>query len=50
MVEGWEAGVAADEHAAAELGSRLADRLLAEGAGAILSEVRSADAPAVTEP
>lgn len=50
MVEGREAGVAADENEAADLGSVLADRLLAEGASDILAEVRSAVAPAVTEP
>jgi hydroxymethylbilane synthase len=50
MVEGREAGVAADENEAAELGFVLADRLLAEGASDILAEVRSAVAPAVTEP
>jgi hydroxymethylbilane synthase len=49
-VEGKESGVAADEHAAGELGSRLADRLIAQGASEILSLARSADAPAVTEP
>jgi hydroxymethylbilane synthase len=49
-VEGHERGPAADEAAAAALGAVLAERLLAEGAGEILSEVRSAAAPAVTEP
>jgi hydroxymethylbilane synthase len=49
-IEGKEAGVAADESAAAELGARLADRLIAEGASEILSEARSINAPVVTEP
>ena len=49
-IEGKEAGVAADESAAAELGARLADRLIAEGASEILFEARSINAPAVTEP
>ena len=50
MVEGRQAGVAADENEAAALGSALADRLLSEGASEILVEVRSAVAPAVSEP
>jgi hypothetical protein len=49
-VEGRESGVAPDEPAAAELGARLADRLIAEGASQLLSQARSAGAPAVTEP
>ena len=50
MVEGRQAGVAADENEAAALGSALADRLLSEGASEILVEVRSAVAPTVSEP
>jgi hydroxymethylbilane synthase len=49
-IEGRESGAAADEHAAGELGSRLAERLIADGASEILSAARSAGAPAVTEP
>lgn len=49
-VGGSEAGFAGSEAAAAELGSALAERLLAEGAAAILAEARSAGVPAVTEP
>jgi hydroxymethylbilane synthase len=50
MVEGRETGVVGDENEAGALGSALADRLLAQGASEILVEVRSAVAPAVTEP
>ena len=50
MVEGRQAGAAADENEAAALGSALADRLLSEGASEILVELRSAVAPAVSEP
>jgi hydroxymethylbilane synthase len=50
MVEGRETGIVEDENEAGALGSALADRLLAEGASEILVEVRSAVAPAVTEP
>jgi hydroxymethylbilane synthase len=50
LVEGRQAGVAADENEAAALGSALADRLLSEGASEILVEVRSAVAPTVSEP
>jgi hydroxymethylbilane synthase len=50
MVEGRQAGVVGNENEAGVLGSALADRLLAEGASEILTEVRSAAAPAVTEP
>jgi hydroxymethylbilane synthase len=50
MVEGHQLGPAADEEEAAALGAELADRLLADGAGAILSGARAARAPAVTEP
>jgi hydroxymethylbilane synthase len=49
-IEGREAGPASDEAAAAALGTTLAERLLGEGAAAILSEVRDAVAPVVTEP
>jgi hydroxymethylbilane synthase len=50
MVEGRETGVVGDENEAGALGSALADRLLVQGAAEILVEVRSAVAPAVTEP
>jgi hydroxymethylbilane synthase len=50
MVEGRHAGPAANEIEAGALGSALADRLLSEGASEMLAEVRSAVAPAVTEP
>ena len=50
MVEGMEEAVVRNEVQAAELGSKLAERLLESGAGAILSEVRAAVAPVVTEP
>jgi hydroxymethylbilane synthase len=50
MVEGREVGTVTDEKSAALLGTRLADRLLAEGAGEILADVRTASAPGVTEP
>jgi hypothetical protein len=49
-VNGHEVGSTLTEAAAAELGTALAERLLAEGAAAILAEVRSASVPAVTEP
>jgi hydroxymethylbilane synthase len=50
MVEGQEIGTTLDEAAAAALGTVLAERLLKEGAGAILSDVRSGGLPAVSEP
>ena len=49
-VEGREAGPASTEAAAAELGTTLAERLVAEGAATILAEVRQSAAPVVTEP
>jgi hydroxymethylbilane synthase len=49
-VEGEEVGDARDEPEADLLGIRLAERLLAQGAAAILSQIRSAAAPAVSEP
>jgi hydroxymethylbilane synthase len=49
-VEGHDAAPAADEAAAAALGTGLAERLLGEGAATILAEVREAAVPAVTEP
>lgn len=49
-VEGEEAGPASDEVAAAALGTVLAERLLGQGAAAILAEVREAAAPPVPEP
>jgi hydroxymethylbilane synthase len=50
MVEGEELGSARDEKEAEALGSRLADRLLLQGAAEILVEARSVIAPAVSEP
>jgi hydroxymethylbilane synthase len=50
MVEGHEVGPAADEDEAAALGMALAERLLADGAGTILAETRTAGTPAVSEP
>ena len=50
MVEGMEEAVVRNEVQAAELGRKLAERLLEGGAAAILSEVRAAVAPVVTEP
>jgi hypothetical protein len=50
MAEGTEEGLVRDEAHAAELGTRLAERLLERGAAAILAEVRAAVAPVVTEP
>ncbi|MGH7508395.1 MAG: hydroxymethylbilane synthase [Gemmatimonadales bacterium] len=49
-VNGQEVGPIASEAAAAELGTALADRLLAEGAATILAEVRSTVFPPVAEP
>ncbi|MGN6391822.1 MAG: hydroxymethylbilane synthase [Gemmatimonadales bacterium] len=49
-IEGVEAGTASDAWAADELGVRLADRLLAEGADAVLAAARATAAPAVPEP
>ncbi|MEP7226862.1 MAG: hydroxymethylbilane synthase [Gemmatimonadales bacterium] len=50
VVEGGGAGSAINEAAAAAIGTTLAERLLPEGAAAILAEVRAAVAPFVTEP
>jgi hydroxymethylbilane synthase len=49
-VEGQERGEAADEPAAERIGLRLAERLLGEGGGEILAEVRAGAAPVITEP
>jgi hydroxymethylbilane synthase len=49
-VEGEESGPASDEAAASALGTVLAERLLGQGAAAILAEVREAAAPPVPEP
>lgn len=49
-IEGVEAGTASDELSADELGERLAQRLLADGAEAVLADVRASAAPAVPEP
>ena len=48
--EGVEEGAAPDEDAAEQLGTALAERLLLNGAARILSEVRAAVVPVVTEP
>jgi hydroxymethylbilane synthase len=50
MIEGMELGTAGDEEAAMALGSALAERLLAEGAGSILMDARAASLPTVPEP
>jgi hydroxymethylbilane synthase len=50
MAEGTEEAVVRDEAQAAEMGTRLAERLLESGAAGILSDVRAAVAPVVTEP
>jgi hydroxymethylbilane synthase len=50
MVQGREEAVVRDEAHAADLGTMLAERLLESGADTILSEVRAAVAPVVTEP
>lgn len=50
MVEGSETSPAGDEQEAAILGTSLAERLIAEGAGAILARARSTTAPGVSEP
>jgi hydroxymethylbilane synthase len=50
MVEGRESGPVPDEESAVELGTALAERLLAQGADDILADVRGAPAPRVTEP
>jgi hydroxymethylbilane synthase len=49
-VEGQEVGDAGDEADAELLGVKLAERLLAEGAGTLLIEARTAGSPAVSEP
>jgi hydroxymethylbilane synthase len=49
-VEGQEEGPVANEEAADDLGTTLAERLLREGAAGILAQVRTAVAPVVTEP
>jgi hydroxymethylbilane synthase len=49
-VEGQELGPTRDEREADDLGVRLAERLLEDGAASILAEVRATAAPAVTEP
>lgn len=50
MVEGQEVALAGDEGEAADLGSRLAEQLLEQGASEILTEARSTVAPVVSEP
>jgi hydroxymethylbilane synthase len=50
MAEGTEDAAAGDEADAAEVGTKLAERLLDTGAAAILADVRAAVAPVVTEP
>ena len=49
-VEGIETGEAREGPDADAVGVRLAERLLEEGAAAILAEVRAATAPSVPEP
>jgi len=49
-VEGVERGTAGDESSAELLGVRLADRLLGDGGAEILTQVRTATGPAVSEP
>lgn len=49
-VEGEDASDGRDEQEADDLGARLAQRLLAEGASTILAEVRAAAAPTIPEP
>jgi hydroxymethylbilane synthase len=49
-VEGIETGPAADEAAAAAVGTALAERLLDGGAGEILAAVRAGSMPSVPEP
>jgi hydroxymethylbilane synthase len=50
MVEGHQVGPVVGENEAAALGITLAERLLADGAGAILADARTTVAPMVTEP
>jgi len=49
-IEGQETSAARDELAADDLGVRLADRLLGDGAASILAEVRAEAAPVIPEP
>jgi hydroxymethylbilane synthase len=49
-IEAQELGVVRDEEEAAALGTRLAERLLGQGAGNMLRDIRAIGAPAVTEP
>jgi hydroxymethylbilane synthase len=49
-VEGEDSAPVRDEQEADDLGARLAERLLQEGASSILAEVRAAAAPTVPEP
>jgi hydroxymethylbilane synthase len=50
MIEGRESAPVASEAEAAALGKRLAEQLLADGAGAILADARTSTVPSVTEP
>ena len=50
MVEGHQLGPVVSEEEAVALGTALADRLLHQGAGAILVQSRSMVAPAISEP
>jgi hydroxymethylbilane synthase len=50
MMEGRHTGPVAQEADAAQLGTTLAEQLLADGAGALLGTARSVAAPVVTEP
>ena len=48
--EGHAAGLVHDEAGARSLGTSLAERLLTQGAAAVLAQVRTANLPVVTEP
>jgi hydroxymethylbilane synthase len=50
MAEGHTSGRIREMDDAEQMGSALADRLIREGAGEILAEVRAGHAPSVTEP
>jgi hydroxymethylbilane synthase len=50
MAQGREESAVRDEAQAADMGTKLAERLLDAGAAAILADVRAAVAPVVTEP
>ena len=50
IAEGWERGLVRTEQDAEQIGSSLAERLLREGAAAVLAEVRASVVPVVSEP